>query len=164
MSLLPSAAASGVSQSPVPLREATPSDIEFIRALCRRLFLAYGSYHRYVEEWFHHETVSTLVAEIEGRPAGFVMVALRPGACDLVALAVTPELQSRGAGKALLGKAVALARESNLGIREMHLQVAEGNARAQRMFAKHGFRVRAETGIYPAGQRALFMEKALGGR
>jgi ribosomal protein S18 acetylase RimI-like enzyme len=114
-----------------------------------------------MEEWFQHETVTTLVAEIEGRPAGFVMIALRSGAADLIALAVSPELQSRGAGKALLGRAIGLARESDLGIREMHLQVAEGNARAQRLFAKHGFRVRAETGVYPAGQRALFMVKAL---
>jgi ribosomal protein S18 acetylase RimI-like enzyme len=146
----------------VPLRGAAPSDIDFIRALCRRLFLAYGSYHRYVEEWFQHETVKTLVAEIEGRPAGFVMIALRSGAADLIALAVAPELQSRGAGKALLGRAISLARDSDLGIREIHLQVADGNARAQRVFAKHGFRVRAETGVYPAGQRALFMVKALG--
>jgi ribosomal protein S18 acetylase RimI-like enzyme len=157
-----SAAATGVFPSPVALREATPSDLEFIRGLCRRLFLAYGSYHRYVEEWFHHENVSTLVAEIEGVPAGVAMVALGPGACDLVAIGVTPELQSRGAGKALLEGVVALARESSLGVKEIHLQVAEGNARAQRMFAKHGFRVRSETGIYPAGQRALFMVKALG--
>jgi ribosomal protein S18 acetylase RimI-like enzyme len=146
----------------VPLREAAPSDIDFIRSLSRRLFLAYGSYHRYVEEWFHHETVKTMIAEIEGQPAGFVMIALRSGAADLIALAVSPELQSRGAGKALLGRAIGLARDSDPGMREIHLQVAEGNARAQRMFAKHGFRVRAETGIYPAGQRAVFMVKALG--
>jgi ribosomal protein S18 acetylase RimI-like enzyme len=145
----------------VALRDATGSDLDFIRALCQRLFLAYGSYHRYVEEWFQHGTVSTIVAEIEGRAAGFAMLALRPGAADLIAVAVAPELQSRGAGKALLERVLELARGSELGVREVNLQVAEGNARAQRMFAKRGFRIRAETGVYPAGQRALFMVKAL---
>jgi ribosomal protein S18 acetylase RimI-like enzyme len=43
----------------------------------------------------------------------------------------------------------------------MHLSVAEGNSRAQRLFARRGFRRTGGEGIYPAGQRALHMVKVL---
>ena len=148
--------------APVVVRGSKAADLDFVRALCRRVFLAYGSYHEYVESWFHDERVTTLVAETGGAPAGFVMFTASGGfrTADLVAIAVAPEIQSRGIGKALLSKCLDALRVSKE-IDEVRLQVAEGNARAQRMFARSGFRLRPETGVYPAGQRALFMMKTI---
>jgi ribosomal protein S18 acetylase RimI-like enzyme len=80
---------------------------------------------------------------------------------ELLSIAVLPELRSRGIGAALLDRAIEAARESSLELREIRLSVAEGNARAQRMFARRAFRIGQVIGRYPAGQRALFMVKEL---
>jgi ribosomal protein S18 acetylase RimI-like enzyme len=162
--------------SPSPTRPAEPSasirpaeiaDLVFVQSLCRRVFLAYGSYDEYVAEWFATGGVSTYVAERDGVVEGFCMVRIHPAAqtspvvAELLAIAVVPEHQSRGFGKALLEKCFAVAAASVPPAREVRLSVAEGNARAQRMFARHGFHARPPGGVYPAGQRALFMVKTL---
>ena len=164
MSLIPS-----FREAEILVREAHRDDGPFILALARGAFLAYGSYDRYLEDWFGNETVRTDVAEIDGRPAGFFMLTTyadpdRPAdsVADLVAIAVAPELQSRGVGKRLLARALELARASEPAAREVWLVVAEGNARAQRFFGRSGFRLGAGVGVYPAGQRAIRMVKLLG--
>jgi ribosomal protein S18 acetylase RimI-like enzyme len=118
-------------------------------------------------DWFREEIVSSFVADLDSAPAGFFMLAIHPespaqvAVAELLSIAVVPELRSQGIGAALLDRAILLARESPLGLREIRLSVAEGNARAQRMFARRGFRIGHVIGVYPAGQRALFMTKAL---
>lgn len=156
------ASVSNVEETTIVLRRADGSDLNFVRSLCRLLFLAYGSYHEYVEGWFGDDAIFTWIAEVDGAKAGFVMFTVPPKAsvADLVAIAVSPGARSRGVGKALLSKCLDVLRESPR-VEEVRLQVAEGNSRAQRMFAGSGFRFRPETGVYPAGQRALFMVKAL---
>jgi ribosomal protein S18 acetylase RimI-like enzyme len=149
------------------LRPARESDLDFIVGLCRNVFLEFGSYDRYVPDWFREEIVSTFVAEVGGTPAGFCMLAIHEASpaqeavAEVLSIAVVPECRSRGIGTALLDRAIALARDSNLELREIHLSVAEGNARAQRMFARRGFRIGQVIGLYPAGQRARFMTKTL---
>ena len=149
------------------LRPALDSDLDFILDLCRKVFLEFGSYDRYMAEWFREEIVSSHIAELDSAPAGFFMLAIHPASptgeavAELLSIAVVPELRSRGIGAALLDRSILLARESSLDLREIRLSVAEGNARAQRMFARRGFRIGHVIGVYPAGQRALFMTKAL---
>ena len=151
----------------VTLRLARDSDLEFILDLCRKVFLEFGSYDRYMAEWFREEIVSNYIAEVDSAPAGFFMLAIHPASpaqeavAELLSIAVVPELRSRGIGAALLDRSILLARESSLDLGEIRLSVAEGNARAQRMFARRGFRIGHVIGVYPAGQRALFMTKAL---
>jgi ribosomal protein S18 acetylase RimI-like enzyme len=148
-------------------RPARDSDTDFIVGLCRKVFLEFGSYDRYVADWLREEIVSTHVAEVDSVPAGFFMLALHPpgpsstAVAELLSIAVVPELRSLGVGGALLERALSLARESALEPDEVRLSVAEGNARAQRMFARRGFRIGPAVGVYPAGQRALYMSKAL---
>jgi ribosomal protein S18 acetylase RimI-like enzyme len=157
-------------RSPNPgfsVRPARPADVSFLVDLSRRVFLEFGSYDRYIQEWFGEPIVSTFVAEVEGAPVGFVMLAIHPqrpttdAVGEIISIAVAPEHRSTGIGAALLDRAIAHARESSLGLREIRLSVAEGNARAQRMFARRAFRIGHVVGVYPAGQRALFMTKAL---
>ena len=113
------------SQAKVPtLRPARDSDLDFMLDLCRKVFLEFGSYDRYMADWFREEIVSSGIADLDSAPAGFFM------------LAIHPEQPTQEA-------------------------VAEGNARAQRMFARRGFRIGHVIGVYPAGQRAVFMTKAL---
>jgi ribosomal protein S18 acetylase RimI-like enzyme len=148
------------------LRLAVARDLDFILGLCRKVFLEYGSYDQYLADWFREEIVSSWIAEVDGAPAGFFMLAIHPKSpegpvAELLSIAVEPELRSRGVGSALLDRSIRLALDSSLGPREMRLTVAEGNARAQRMFARRGFRIGKAIGVYPAGQRALFMSKTL---
>jgi len=156
------------SQAATPvLRPARDSDLDFMLDLCRKVFLEFGSYDRYMADWFREEIVYSSIAEADSAPAGFFMLAIHPespaqeAVAELLSIAVVPELRSRGIGAALLDRSIALARESSLDIREIRLSVAEGNARAQRMFARRGFRIGHVIGVYPAGQRARFMTKAL---
>lgn len=146
------------------LRPAISSDHEFIADLCRQAFLKFGSYDRYVLDWLREEIVAAFVAEVDSTPAGFFLLAAHPGSppvAELLAIAVLPELRSQGIGGALLDRAIVFARESNPAPDELRLSVAETNARAQRLFARRGFRIGSAIGVYPAGQRALFMSKAL---
>jgi ribosomal protein S18 acetylase RimI-like enzyme len=148
------------------LRAAVESDIDFILRLCRKVFLEFGSYDRYVADWFRETVVSTRIADVESAPAGFYMLAIHPATPDgpvaeLLSIAVTPEHRSRGVGGALLDESIRMALDSSLRPSEIRLSVAEGTARAQRMFARRGFRIGQVVGVYPAGQRALFMSKVL---
>jgi len=164
--LLPASSERSQAQD-VTLRPARDSDLDFMLDLCRRVFLEFGSYDRYMADWFREDIVSSYLAEVDSAPAGFFMLAIHPksptqeAVAELLSIAVVPELRSRGIGAALLDRSIALARESSLDLGEIRLSVAEGNARAQRMFARRGFRIGHVIGLYPAGQRALYMTKAL---
>ncbi len=147
---------------------SSKDDAAFVRSVAHEAFLAYGSYDNYLRDWFENDAVSSYVAELDGNRAGFFMLTTYRDAegsgglvADLVAIAVEPEYQSRGVGKRLLAHALSLAADADPPAREVWLVVAEGNSRAQRFFARHGFRLRDGVGVYPAGQHALRMVKSL---
>ncbi len=153
-------------ESEIIVRPARAQDAPFIRAMAQNTFLAFGSYDRYLADWFENDAVTTSIAELDERAAGFSMITAyadperpRENVADLVAIAVVTELQSRGIGGQLLAKALALAESSPSKPREVWLVVAEDNPRAQRLFRSAGFRLGDGLGIYPAGQRALRMIK-----
>ena len=152
----------------VTLRPGTRSDRAFIERLARAVLMTYGSYDRYLIECLEEEAVSTCVALLENEPVGFYMLTDyehreqgRGNLADLLAIAVDPAHQSCGIGRRLLRGAIDEARAMGSSPREIRLFVAEGNARGQRLFARHRFRFRGGVGVYPAGQRALAMVKTL---
>lgn len=143
------------------------NDAELVSSLARTSFLAYGSYDKYLSDWFHDDAVATVVAELGGRPVGFFMLTSyrsddgsKKQIADLVAIAVEGSARSRGVGSRLLERAFELALGGEPPAREVWLVVADGNSRAQRFFSRRGFRLRAGVGVYPAGQRALRMVKS----
>ena len=147
---------------------SSADDRAFVRSIAHGAFLAYGSYDQYVAEWLADDAVTTCIAEVGGERAGLYMVTMYRDTegsgdvvADLVAIAVAPEFQSRGVGKALLAHALSTAVHADPPARSMRLVVAEGNSRARRFFARHGFRLGEGVGVYPAGQRALRMFKRL---
>jgi ribosomal protein S18 acetylase RimI-like enzyme len=151
-------------------RLAGTDDRSFVRELAVEVFSIYGSYGRYLTEWFDSESVVTLIGEAEQERVGLVMLGIHPNrrnpreaVAELLAIAVKPSHQSRGFGTLLMRKAIEEAPRlpCPLPIAEIHLSVAEGNSRAQRLFARRGFRLTGGEGIYPAGQRALHMVKTL---
>jgi ribosomal protein S18 acetylase RimI-like enzyme len=150
----------------VEIRPARKQDRGFVRSLAVDVFSVYGSYGRYLAEWFDSENVKTWIGEVEKKPVGLVMLQPRPhgrnpqaAVAELLAIAVEPAIQSRGVGSVLLDHAISEAPslQCPLPILEIHLSVAEGNSKAQRLFSRRGFRFRGGEGIYPAGQRALHM-------
>lgn len=81
-----------------------------------------------------------LVAEADGTPAGFVTV--DPARRHLDQIAVHPAQQGRGLADLLMAGAKALSPSG------LALDVNEGNPRARRFYARHGF-APAGTGVNP---------------
>ena len=156
--------------APTTFRLARREDRTFVRELALRVFTVYGSYDRYLVEWFDTEGVVTFLAEIDKTLVGMMMLMAYPNPAkrteaiaDLLAIAVDPDFQSQGIGTELLQKAIKEAPllDASIPIRELHLSVAGNNPRAQSLFSRHGFRYSCDEGIYPAGQRALHMTRPL---
>jgi ribosomal protein S18 acetylase RimI-like enzyme len=150
------------------IRAGRDEDEAFAIDLARDAFLYLGSYDRYVGDWFRDPAVHTYVVLTDETRCGFFMLTTypdpdRPGidVADLVAIVVSPEYRSRGVGQLLLDRALALALALRPAPEEMWLVVAEGNARAERLFAGRGFRRGSGVGVYPSGRRALRMLKSL---
>jgi ribosomal-protein-alanine N-acetyltransferase len=69
--------------------------------------------------------------------AGFVLVRLAAGGCEVLSLAVGEAWRGRGVGRALLDAAIDRARAT--GATVVFLEVAEDNPAAQRLYRKLGF-------------------------
>jgi ribosomal protein S18 acetylase RimI-like enzyme len=86
-----------------------------------------------------------LVAEMRGRPVGYVKVApptplpSNAHVQQVQGLLVDPAVRGRGVGRSLLDAAVALARQR--GARRIWLRVLGTNPGAQRLYAAAGFEV-----------------------
>ena len=81
-----------------------------------------------------------LLAWLGGEPVGLVGVAptvADPTRADLFAMWVAPAVRGSGASDALVEAALDWAREH--GCRRVDLEVAPGNTRAERLYARHGF-------------------------
>lgn len=113
----------------------------------------------------------TLVAEANGRLAGFAIVSFeelrrpfgpwaRPVVASLDAIAVHEDAQGNGVGAALLAEAEQVARAQQAV--SLTLRTAVTNARAQGLFRRAGFQttVRLDA-FYRGGQGALAMTKLL---
>lgn len=151
-------------------RTATPNEQGFVESLAANVFGWLGDYPRILRGWFQHPGVCTVLAYLGDAPVGYVMwgfVRTAEGAApvaDVVALAVTPSFQRRGAGARLLEHAVAAAaiHAEAVGATRVCLSVAEDNAPARALFRRTGFlRLRAEDTRYPTGQRCLRMTRPL---
>jgi ribosomal protein S18 acetylase RimI-like enzyme len=156
--------------SDVVVRVARPEDREFVHELAVEVFTVYGSYGRYLTQWFDSEEIGTWIAEKDKAAVGLIMIGVKPhpkllqkAVADLLAIAVKPTHQAKGIGKVLLHHALEIAPRlpSPFPVVEMHLSVAESNSRAQRLFSRQGFRMISGEGVYPAGQRAFHMAKKL---
>jgi ribosomal protein S18 acetylase RimI-like enzyme len=80
----------------------------------------------------------TLVAEVGGEVVGMAVYGTHDADLVLWKLYVLPEHHGRGVGRRLL--AAVLARAAELGHPSLSVSVVEGNDRALRFYARHGFR------------------------
>ncbi len=81
--------------------------------------------------------VAALVAEPDGRPAGFALVRTVADEAEVIAVGVRPGDRRGGIGRALLEAMVARARDR--GARSLFLEVAEDNPVAQALYISRGF-------------------------
>lgn len=151
----------------ITIRPASPTDCELVETLSAEL----PDDCAHAAGWLDEPAVFGIVAELDGEPVGFALVALvedrwRPGAelCSTVgevaALAVSPTSRGRGAGRALLRTATEFSLVS--GCRTVAANCSENNLAIQALLAELGFRPTTIEGSYPDGQRAVRVELAGG--
>ena len=140
---------------------------DFVRRLSAEVFARFGDYETMLPRLMQSPWVRTAVAASGEQPVAFAMYSLEElphGEIHLTAIAVRPEWQARGVGRALLSHVEQQARRLAPAGAEaaVCLTVAEDNSRARRVFEAAGFRpVPGEAGAYPAGQRSLALRKTI---
>lgn len=77
------------------------------------------------------------IVEVEGSPAGVLVVDRSPERIDVPSIQISPEFQSRGLGSSLLDALMAEARATG---RPVTLRVLHVNPRAQALYERLGFR------------------------
>lgn len=156
----------GEAEDPVVLRPAREPDRDFIAGLSAQVFRRFGPYEDYLPGLMDDPWVHVIVAELEGKRAGFAMCAMGAAPeedADLIAIATGPAWQRRGIGRRLLLSVEdVVASSGEVGAAAVRLTVAEDNLPARRFFESAGYEpVPGEAGVYPAGQRSITMRKRL---
>lgn len=152
---------------PFIFRLANESDLEFLSRLAAEVFSEYGKYDEIVPIWFLQPGIMTEIIMEATESLGFAMLALErqkpfgPRKAHLLAIAVSPEHQGKGAGSALLNHMEELAEKYGIG--EMQLWTAHDNLQALHFFQKAGFEIIGSEGhYYPKGQSAFALSKKIG--
>lgn len=148
--------------SQVRLRSGTLADIPELVALEDSSFSTDQLAARNFRRFLRAGRCGLLVAEVDGRFAGYVLVLFRANtkAGRLYSIAVSPAARGRGVGELLLGAAerAVVAR----GKQAMRLEVRPDNAGALRLYERSGYRVFGNyPGFYEDGTDALRLEKQL---
>jgi len=150
----------------VKIRLADPSDSPFIEGLSGRVFSVYGSYEDTLIQWLNSERTLTLIAVMNGRVVGFAMISrlpqewIRENASELLAIAVEPEVQGLGIGRALILEVE--KRAKNLNLSRLFLHTARENSRAIGLFMEMGYRLLGiKKDFYPKGQDGMLMAKEI---
>ena len=87
---------------------------------------------------------AAIIAEIEGRPVGFLRLAISPDDVGELTLAVAPTARRRGVGGRL--RAAALDKARSRGLRALDAAVDAANTPALAFFAAHGFEAQRSVG------------------
>jgi ribosomal-protein-alanine N-acetyltransferase len=150
----------------VKLLPASNVHRDFVRRLSAEVFARFGDYEVTLPEAMGHAWVRTVVAAAGGVPAGFVMYSLEGlpmRKIELLAIAVSPDWQSRGIGRRLLVHVenTLPALVAGGGTLSLQLDVAEDNTPALRLFESAGYGRTNERGHYLGGQRSVAMRKDL---
>jgi ribosomal-protein-alanine acetyltransferase len=152
-----------LADSPVPgvhLRPGCSADLDALFKLEHRVFNYDRMSRRSFQRILASPTAWLMVAEWDGRLAGYVLVFFRRASrvARLYSIAVEPSQARRGIGPRLLAAAEAEARRR--GAQTMRLEVREGNVAAIDRYRKSGY-VESEwrPGYYDDGGNALRFEK-----
>ena len=122
------------------IRAATQADLDALLAIENRCFSADRISRRSFRELLARPTAATVIAEVDGRPAGYAMLLFRHGTAmsRLYSIAVDPDQAGRGVGAALM-KAVE-DETFERGRMLLRLEVREDNERAIALYRRLGYR------------------------
>lgn len=142
------------------VRAAREDDIAAVTALEAELFGPDAWSRSSVAEELTGPRRRAVVAELEGRLAGYAVGLLADDLVDLQRIAVAPPYQRRGVALTLLADLLSRARED--GAVRMLLEVEEANAAALGLYTRAGFRrIDRRPRYYRGGGDALVLETPL---
>lgn len=166
--------ASGEPQTDTRLsvRRAVPGDEPVLRALRLEALgeapEAFGSTYarelaRTTADWRRWLAPGvTLILEDAGAPRGLVAGVLdaeEASVVHLMAMWVHPAVRGSGAADSLVAEHLAWARA--VGARSVHLDVFATNARARRLYERHGFRTTGQEAVRDDGRVELRLARPL---
>ncbi len=145
------------------LRAAHISEASAIASMSR-LLVEHGLDWRWtpgrVRKSIRDKETMVLVASVDGRLSGFAIMKFRDEESHLFLLAVTPNRQRNGIGRALLAWLEKSCRTA--GMRHIRVEVRAGNLKARRFYERLGFRfVGQVAGYYDRHEAATVMVKTL---
>lgn len=123
----------------VAFRAMTSADLEAVAAVTHRSDPYGWTLRNFADAIAAGNSLTVLT--LDGVVAGIAAVMHVINECELLEIAVDPQHQGKGLGKALLHEAVGLARRN--GAARMFLEVRVSNDRARKMYTSFGF---AQTG------------------
>ncbi|MGE0407743.1 MAG: GNAT family N-acetyltransferase [Amphiplicatus sp.] len=145
------------------IRKAGAADLAAVDAIERSSFNAVDCFaKRNLKRLLASDSADLLLAECEGRPAGYVLLLFRKGAkaARLYSLATAPDARGKGVGPALVEAAA--ARAIKRGCDRLRLEVRLSNAAAIGLYERAGFQTLKMTpNYYDDGEGALMMERRL---
>lgn len=149
---------------PAFIRMARATDVDALAAIENAVFSSDRISRRSFRQLIERETAETLIAECDGRVAGYAIVLFRKGSgvARLYSVATAPDFSGHGVGRSLLSAAEDAAfRHGRMMLR---LEVREDNRRAMRIYEQAGYRrIGREPAYYEDGEAALRYEKTLRG-
>ncbi|MCA0026287.1 MULTISPECIES: GNAT family N-acetyltransferase/peptidase C39 family protein [unclassified Mesorhizobium] len=149
---------------PAEIRTARATDVDDLAAIEKAVFSSDRISRRSFRQFIERETAETLVAERDGRVAGYAIVLFRKGSgvARLYSIATSPFFGALGIGRRLLTAAEEAAFEHDRMM--LRLEVREDNARAIGIYEGAGYRkIGREPDYYEDGATALRYEKTLRG-
>jgi len=125
----------------VQLRPMTTADLEEVMAIERASFRFPWSAGFFRQE-LQVACARSILAEADGKPVGYVLFWLLPGAIDIHNIAVHADYRRRGIARILLTRVISDARRQSAA--RVILEVRKSNLPAQKLYEAMGFAI---TGI-----------------
>ena len=116
----------------------TRADLDEVMAI-ERVSFAYPWSARFFLQEIAAQCARPIIAEINGRIAGYILFWVLPDDVDIHNVAVHPDFRRQGLGRQLLDQAIATGR-ARASLR-VTLEVRKSNLIAQKLYESHGFAV-----------------------
>ncbi|BAT72062.1 ribosomal-protein-alanine N-acetyltransferase [Thermosulfidibacter takaii ABI70S6] len=143
----------------IKVREASFLDIPRMVKIDKKVFKKPWGYDAFFGEFFKSFS-KIIVAEIDGKVVGFVVLWIMSPEAYLANIAVDPDYQGKGIGSTLLREVVRICEEEM--VSSLVLEVRVSNKSAINLYKKFGFEmVGVRKGMYFDGEDGLVMEKLL---
>lgn len=152
----------GPGETGSTIRSARPADLRVLVEVEYRCFATDRITPRAFRYLLTRGKASTLIAEVDGRVAGYIMVLYNTGTslARLYSFAVLEEFRARGIGSFLLTAAETAAREHDSVT--MRLEIRKDNFSGISLYKKYGYRqFGVHKDYYEDGMDALRFEKKL---